>query len=69
MDNIQFLIEPEEAIQRYFTERNYLYFVITLGLFLELLMTAYIFKNELHNLQQLKHMYRMLHVRDFQTFF
>ena len=69
MDNMEYLVEPDQAIKNYFEVRNYLYFILLLNIIFEGLMTTYIVKNELEILQNLKRIYKFWHVRDFQNFF
>lgn len=69
MDNMEYLVEPDQAIKNYFEVRNHLYFILLLNLLFEALMTVYIVKNELEILNNLKRIYKFWHVRDFQNFF
>lgn len=69
MDNMDYLVEPDQAIKNYFDVRNHLYIILLLNMVFECLMTMYIVKNELEILTNLKRIYKFWHVRDFQNFF
>lgn len=69
MDNLEYLVEPDQAIKNYFEVRNHLYFIMFLNLMFESFMTIYIVKNEIEILNNLKRIYRFWHVKDFQNFF
>ena len=58
MDNMEFLVEPDQAIEKYFQDKNFLFVIMTIGFISEIFLTWYIFHNEMYNLDRLKHMYR-----------
>jgi len=58
MDNLEYLVEPDEAISKYFSDRNFLYLIMSIGFISEIMLTWYIFSNEMYNLDRLKHMYK-----------
>ena len=69
MDNMEYLVEPDQAIEKYFQDKNFLFVIMTIGFISEIFLTWYIFHNEMYNLDRLKHMYRQLHLKDFKNFF
>ena len=69
VDNMDYLVEPDQAIKNYFEIRNYMYYILLLNVIFEALMTAYIIKNEMLILNNLKRIYRLWRVKDYQYFF
>lgn len=69
VNNLEYLVDPEIAIKQYFQNRNILYFLLTLNLLFESLLTVYIIKNEFFILKQLNQIYRFWHLDEFKSFF
>ena len=67
--NLEYLVEPEVAIKQYYSNRNVLYFLLSLNLLFETLLTIYVVKNEDFILNQLNQIYRFWQVDDFKMFF
>jgi len=59
VENLEYMVEPEQALKDYFEVRNFMYFLLFLNLILEVLMTVYVVKNEVLILNNLKQIYRL----------
>ena len=69
MNNLEFLVDPQQAVDMYVSNRNILYLLLGLNMLLELLITVYVFKNEGAILRQLNEMYHIWHAQEFKDFF
>ena len=57
VSNLDYLIDPDSAINSYQESRKYLYAILFFNIVFELLMTVYIFENEMMILHELEHIY------------
>ena len=55
--NLDYLVDPDTAINSYQESRKYLYAILFFNIVFEILMTIYIFQNELMILHELEHIY------------
>lgn len=69
VNNLEFLVEPQQAVSAYAKSRNILYGLLSLNLLFELFITTWIFRNEAFILKQLNQMYHVWHPAEFQKFF
>ena len=65
MENMEYLVEPDQAIKNYFEVRNYMFYLLIFNAALEAIMTIYIMKNEMVILEHLKRMYKIWRVKDY----
>lgn len=69
VNNLEFLVEPQQAISQYARSRNLLFLLLAINLVFEVLITLYVFRNEDFILRQLNQMYHIWHAEDFKHFF
>lgn len=70
MSNLEYLIEPDNAVRSYNESRSYLYVLIAFNIIFEIMMTIYIFQNELQILKELQMIYQKYwHLDQFKEFF
>lgn len=69
MNNLEFLVDPQQAVDLYISNRNILYFLLGLNLVFEVLITYYVIKNESYILEELNEMYHIWHPDEFKDFF
>ena len=65
VENLEYMVEPDQALKDYLEVRNYMYFLLLFNLIFEVMMTAYVVKNEFQILNNLKHIYRLKRIKDF----
>ena len=65
VNNLEYLVEPDQTIKSYYQNRNALYILIAFNFLLEILIAIYIVKNEDFILKQLYEVYRYWHIKDF----
>ena len=53
MDNMDYYVEPDQAIKDYFAVRKYMFYILLMNMLFEALMTAYIVKCESRILNKL----------------
>ena len=57
MSNLEFLIEPEDAIASYNESRNMIYSMLLVNIAFEVVMSFYVFDHEMVILKQLERIY------------
>ena len=68
-NNLEYLVEPQSAVEQYISNRNVLFFLIGLNLIFEGFITTYIFQNEDFIIKQLNQIYKFWHTENFRQFF
>lgn len=69
VNNLEFLVDPQQAVEMYVCNRNILYLLLAANMVLETLITIYVYKNEGAILNQLNEMYHIWHAEEFKDFF
>ena len=58
VQNMDFIVNPSEAMQTYFQHRVILFSLVMMNLFFELFLTIYIYRNKEYMVWQLNEIYR-----------
>ena len=69
VNNLEFLVDPHQAMDLYISNRNILYILLAMNMIFESLITYFVFKNESTILAQLDEMYHIWHPEEFKQFF
>ena len=65
MENMEYYVEPDQAIKNYFKVRKYMFYILLMNLVFECMMTAYLVSNEQKIIEKLNRIYHVWNVKDF----
>lgn len=69
VNNLEFLVDPQQAVDLYISNRNILYFLLGLNMIFEVLISYFVITHEQEILAQLDEMYHIWHPDEFKNFF